>query len=70
VLIVARPFAPTVTAGISKLKTNKDVALAKFLARKQGAGELGDLDAGAAQQAQQHVAERPEVLMSGGTGGV
>ena len=34
-----RPFAPTMTSGLSKLVTNKDEALAKFLKRKQMSGQ-------------------------------
>lgn len=41
----ARPFAPVPGAGLSKLVTNKDAALEKFLARKKGALNGSQLEA-------------------------
>ena len=65
---IERPFLPTVSSGASKLRTNKDIALAKYLARKKSLGEMDALDGDIVRQAEQHVVERPEVLMSSGGG--
>ena len=64
---VARQFAPTVNSGLSKLVTNKDEALAKFLQRKQRAGqELTEREKQVVTLAERLIEARPEVLMSKG----
>lgn len=59
----ARPFAPVPGAGLSKLVTNKDAALEKFLARKKGALSGSQLEA--VKNAQKKIAETPADRLSG-----
>jgi hypothetical protein len=59
----ARPFAPVPGKGLSKLVTNKDAALAKFLARKQGTLEPQQMEL--VNMAQRKIAETPAERLSG-----
>ena len=59
----ARPFAPVPGKGLSKLVTNKDAALEKFLLRKQGT--LAPQQRELVNMAQRKIAETPAERLSG-----
>ena len=61
----ARPFAPVPGKGLSKLVTNKDAALEKFLLRKQGT--LAPQQMELVSMAQRKIAETPAERLSGAT---